>query len=366
MEPPTQREIELEMLLREREKQVAELTDEVYQLRKYLANQNPPLRSESVSLPPPLLSLLQPYVSGQQSPDAQRSGSSTMTAGLIQRTRVLQEENDELYELLRTSETGKLKEEVRCLKNVITRMERALGDSNNAITTLSDELEKSQKEFLSRQNIEPRNSRRDSPSPPRHEDRSVPPGSPNSHKAVPTGPRAHKKPRLNDNDARLSPARSNVSVHVSNSTLAPVHSNRASRHERSPHGGSRSRRSPTKEHRMDVDVDQKSSHRSKSLSRDRSRDHQRERDHEREKEREREHQRQRDRERERAREKDHDRDRDRANERHRDRERDRSKRNGTHSHGGRGSGGGGGKKGAARSTPTQDNGDRTLAERMGL
>lgn len=50
-----------------------------------------------------------------------------MTAGLIQRTRILQEENDELYEILRSSETGKLKEEVRCLKSVITRMERALG-----------------------------------------------------------------------------------------------------------------------------------------------------------------------------------------------------------------------------------------------
>lgn len=49
-----------------------------------------------------------------------------MTAGLLQRTRVLQEENDELYGLLRSSETGKLKEETRCLKKVITRMERAL------------------------------------------------------------------------------------------------------------------------------------------------------------------------------------------------------------------------------------------------
>lgn len=49
-----------------------------------------------------------------------------MTAGLLQRTRVLQEENDELYEILRSSETGKLKEEVRCLTSVTARMERAL------------------------------------------------------------------------------------------------------------------------------------------------------------------------------------------------------------------------------------------------
>jgi len=363
MEPPTQREIELENLLREREKQVAELTDEVYQLRKYLANQSSPSRSESVSLPPPLLSLLQPYITGQQSPDAQRTSSSTMTAGLIQRTRVLQDENDELYEILRSSETGKLKEEVRCLKKVATRMERALADSNNSITVLTDELEKSHKEVLSSQNAEPRNSRRDSPSPPRRDARSIPPGSPNSHKAIPTGPRAHKKQRLNDNEARISPAHSNASLPASVSTLAPVHSNRATRHDRSPHGGSKPRRSPAKEQRMDVDVDQKSSHRSRSISRDHSRDKQRERDYEKEKERERQRQRDRDREkeRERAREKDHDRDRDRANERHRDRERDRSKRNGAH--GGRGSGGG--KKGA-RGAPTQDNGDRTLAERLGL
>lgn len=49
-----------------------------------------------------------------------------MTAALIQRTRTLQEENDELYDLLRVSETGKLKEEVHHLKRTISRLERAL------------------------------------------------------------------------------------------------------------------------------------------------------------------------------------------------------------------------------------------------
>ena len=49
-----------------------------------------------------------------------------MTAALMQRARTLQEENDELYELLRISETGKLKEEVHHLKKSVTRLERAL------------------------------------------------------------------------------------------------------------------------------------------------------------------------------------------------------------------------------------------------
>lgn len=49
-----------------------------------------------------------------------------MTAALIQRTRTLQEENDELYDLLRVSETGRLKEEVHHLKRTVSRLEQAL------------------------------------------------------------------------------------------------------------------------------------------------------------------------------------------------------------------------------------------------
>lgn len=49
-----------------------------------------------------------------------------MTAALVQRTKLLQEENDELYELLKSGETGKLKEEVRGLRKVVDRLERAL------------------------------------------------------------------------------------------------------------------------------------------------------------------------------------------------------------------------------------------------
>jgi len=151
MEPPSQREIDLEMLIRERDTQVAELTDELNVLKKYLSTQPSPSRTDPVSLPPSLLALIQPYLSSQNAaPDAQASGSSssTMTAGLMQRVRILQEENDELYQLLRTSETGRLKEEVRCLKRVVSRLERALTDSNGVVSNLTYVISQSCRYFI--------------------------------------------------------------------------------------------------------------------------------------------------------------------------------------------------------------------------
>ena len=49
-----------------------------------------------------------------------------MTAALTHRVKVLQEENDELYELLKVGETGKLKEDVRALRRVVQKLEGAL------------------------------------------------------------------------------------------------------------------------------------------------------------------------------------------------------------------------------------------------
>jgi len=104
---------------------ILQVQDEVNQLRRYLPTQSAVSRSDPVTLPPPLLALLQPHINGSSAVVSGQT-SSTMTAALIQRTRVLQDENDELYELLRVSETGKLKEEVRCLKRIVSRLERAL------------------------------------------------------------------------------------------------------------------------------------------------------------------------------------------------------------------------------------------------
>lgn len=39
---------------------------------------------------------------------------------------MLQEENDELYELLKVGETGKLKEDARALRRVVQKLEGAL------------------------------------------------------------------------------------------------------------------------------------------------------------------------------------------------------------------------------------------------
>lgn len=181
-----------------------------------------------------------------------------------------------------------------------------------------------------------------------------------SLKPIPTGPRAHKKPRLSD--SQPSPARSNVSLPPPASNPAPLSaSGRSTRRERSPRD---SRKSPVKDLRMDVDEDVK---RTRTGSRDRSRDRVRERERERDRDRDRARDRERksDRDRPREREREH----DRNGERHKEKERDRTRRNGTH--GGRSNNNGGASNGGSRKTvrgyAAQDNGgDRTLAERIGL
>ncbi|KAJ3554769.1 hypothetical protein NM688_g2933 [Phlebia brevispora] len=147
MNLPTSREIELETLLRQRDAQVADLTvstvksstvvqpgltcsrvsaqDEVTHLRQYLLNQPAPSHADQISLPPPLVSLLLPHIK-DRSLAATGSTSGTITAALTQRVKVLQEENDELYELLKTGETGRLKEDVRSLRRVVQKLEGAL------------------------------------------------------------------------------------------------------------------------------------------------------------------------------------------------------------------------------------------------
>jgi hypothetical protein len=52
--------------------------------------------------------------------------SATVAGGLNQRMRQLQEENDELYDLLKSTETGKLKDEVRSLRTAVAKLEGAL------------------------------------------------------------------------------------------------------------------------------------------------------------------------------------------------------------------------------------------------
>ncbi len=57
---------------------------------------------------------------------AATSSSDTVAAALTQRVKILKEENDELYEILKSGETGRLKEDVRSLRRVSQKLETAL------------------------------------------------------------------------------------------------------------------------------------------------------------------------------------------------------------------------------------------------
>lgn len=220
------------------------------------------------------------------------------------------------------------------------------------IRSFSDELEKSYKELALAQKSND-SYRRDSRSPTRSHSRGFQGNSYNSSglKSVPTGPRAYKKPRLSD--AQVSPTGSNVSLPPISNSGSHNNSIRQPRRDRSPRVDIR--RSPTKDARMDVDEDIK---RGRNGSRDRLREREREfRDRDRDRDR------QRDRQRDRDRFRDYDRGRDQDREGRRDRERDKSRRNGVQ---GRPPVDRGGTGRRVRGFGNQDNGDRTLAERMGL
>lgn len=63
---------------------------------------------------------------------------SGLVAALRQRTSMLQEENDELYSVLRRAETGRLDEEVKGLRRLIGKLERSLkGETRCPDTTIA-------------------------------------------------------------------------------------------------------------------------------------------------------------------------------------------------------------------------------------
>ncbi|KAI0347155.1 hypothetical protein BDW22DRAFT_1425221 [Trametopsis cervina] len=361
MELPTSREIELETLLRQRDAQVAELTDEVAHLRQYLPTQATPSVAEPISLPPPLVSLLLPHISNRSS--TATSSSNTVAAALTQRVKVLQEENDELYELLKSGETGRLKEDIRSLRRVSQKLEGALKEAHQVIESLSEELDKSQATILASGRANPHDDfRAHSHSPTLRTNHQLPvqhhsPTNGNGGgKPPPTAPRAHKKPRLSE---------------APSSTPAPQHSKGG----RSQSNATRRRDTPDHspsvppERRGKMDIDEDDRARTPPPPPERKRDFDRDREKERNVDRDREHARPRDRERDRHRERDRDRDRARDPDRS-------SKRNGAYGGsggtGGSGPGGGGGGGGGNRrprrgsNANSYSSADRTLAERMGL
>lgn len=353
--------------------------DEVTHLRQYLSTQPAPSTTDPISLPPALVSLLLPHIKDHASATA---ASSSATAALTQRAKALQEENDELYELLKTGETGKLKEDVRALRRVVQKLEGALRGAISACAPLQErlnpirrrltpshrvafvqicffvclvycltlyraELDKSHETILSNSRqavvanayaqVQPAANRSMYQQPP-HLSAAVN----GSGKPPPTGPRAHKKPRLSE--SHTPPALSKAAP--SNTSVRNDSRERRPSLDRKPSIAS-----------MDVDDDERS--KARSPERERERDRTRDRNRNRE----------RDRDRGRVRDRDRGRDRDRDRVRERERDHDRSsKRNGVHGGGGGGggAGGGGGRRGRGTNNASSTSGDRTLKERMGL
>jgi len=71
------------------------------------------------------MSVLLPHIDTANK-DTATSVSATVAGGLNQRMLQLQQENDELYNVLKASETGKLKDEVRSLRRAVAKLEGAL------------------------------------------------------------------------------------------------------------------------------------------------------------------------------------------------------------------------------------------------
>ena len=102
------------------------MQDELKYLRQSTLSQPGVSSTEPDTLPPALVSVLSPHLHVAPTASGTTASSKTVNAALLQRARTLQEENDELYDLLKFGETGKLKEEVRGLRRVVARLEDAL------------------------------------------------------------------------------------------------------------------------------------------------------------------------------------------------------------------------------------------------
>lgn len=366
MQPPTAREARLETLLSERDIQLSELHDEVARLQVYLPAQPVPSTTTPMSLPPAVSSILL----SQLSTGSASSSSSTVAAALTQRARLLQEENDELYELLRFSETGKLKEEVRGLWRLVHRLQSALRQSHETINMLSRELDKSYESYLSVAQSMPSPQLSPQTYPPSPRVSYTPQATVNVNhgsKLPPTGPRAQKRPRLSEANAQSvsgSTKQHNSSSHNHynhNSTKRGV-DDQPKRGDKDNRGGNDTNKG-NRSSKMDMDNEHPASlEPARGWEKDVSREYDKGRGKERNKER--------------------DRDRSPRDPDHGSRDRDRGNNRGNNSNirrGGSGSGRTGGRRGdrlnggafhgAGNSSSNNSysvNGDRTLAERMGL
>ncbi len=207
------------------------------------------------------MALLLPHIQ----PEA-GSGSSSVTSALTQRVKGLQEENDELYDILKQGETGRLKEEVRSLKRVVRKLEAALGGTSQWLAVYSTHdahrITQSRRLALVRLFLplpfeaDPRccstelDKTYDALKPQHHSPRNASnannayhrngTASPTQSKQPPTGPRAHthKKPRVSE-PRRREESRGRSGHHRSGSKM-DVDDDRRDRDDRD---GNRSRKS---------------------------------------------------------------------------------------------------------------------------
>jgi len=167
---------------------------------------------------------------------------------------------------------------------VVDRLESALRESHQVITSLSTELDKSYQSF---QSLRQKQVNLQALHPPSR-DPYYPPVANGLSKPPPTGPRAHKKARISD--AKVSPAQSSVSLPPSKTHVPAKHE--SSRSPRTSPSESRAKSNV----KMDVDGDSRTRprspqerdrprHREKERARDRERDRERERDRDRDRDR---------------------------------------------------------------------------------
>ena len=96
--------------------------DEISTLRRKLPGASDPADDAAICIPPPVLALLAPLVAHGPS----TSSSAPLASAISQRLKLLQTENDELYELLRVSEAARAREEVVGLRKIVKRLEGLL------------------------------------------------------------------------------------------------------------------------------------------------------------------------------------------------------------------------------------------------
>ncbi|KAG9016156.1 hypothetical protein FRB93_011630 [Tulasnella sp. JGI-2019a] len=248
---PTEKELELEIMLRERDEQIVRLVNDIKLLRRHLPsraqskvdadndNDNDVSPDEPIVLPPSILNLIAPIIASTNSNATQQQSltsgtsasghvgtSATVTAALTVRLSALQEENDELYGLLTSGTIGRLHEEVRLLQHGTKKLEAALKESHTMIDSLKTELGEAYRVIEARRDDDRPSGRALTTKHPRPS--SSPSGSQSSGyqnnarniyavqsqqyhggsvssvsapaKAIPTGPRALKKQRLDTDD----------------------------------------------------------------------------------------------------------------------------------------------------------------------